>query len=115
MEDDPDGWVFPAGPRSRNPHRMSMAKQFLRAVERAKLNPRKVTPHVMRHTAITNLVKAKVDLPTIQKISGHKTLAMVMRYVHVHGTHIDDAIAVIDTAFSDTITPELHTGAGRAA
>ena len=115
MEDDPDGWVFPAGPRSRNPHRMSMAKQFLRAVERAKLNPRKVTPHVMRHTAITNLVKAKVDLPTIQKISGNKTLAMVMRYVHVHGTHIDDAIAAIDTAFSDTITPELHTGAERAA
>ncbi len=115
MEDDRDGWVFPAGPKSKKPHRMSMAKQFLRGVERAKLNPKKVTPHVMRHTAITNLVKAKVDLPTIQKISGHKTLAMVMRYVHVHGTHIDDAIAAIDTAFSDTITPELHMQAGKAA
>jgi site-specific recombinase XerD len=32
----------------------------------------------MRHTAITNLVKAGVDLPTIQKISGHKRLAMVI-------------------------------------
>jgi len=40
---------------------------------------------------------------------------MVMRYVHVHGTHIDDAIAAIDTAFSDMITPELHTQAGKAA
>ena len=71
----------------------------------------------MRHTAITNLVKAGVDLPTIQKISGHKRLSMVMRYVDVHWTHIDDATAAIDTAFSDTdtITPELHTQAGKAA
>ena len=49
----------------------------------------------MRHTAITNLVKAGVDLPTIQKISGHKTLAMVLRYTHVHGRHIDEAIKAI--------------------
>jgi len=94
---------------------MSMAKPLLRAVEPAKLNPRKVTPHVMRHTAITNLVKAGVDLPTTQKISGYKTLAMAMRYVDVHWTHIDDAIAAIDTALSDTITPELYTQAGKAA
>jgi len=53
----------------------------------------------MRRMAITNLVKAGVDLPTIQKISGHKRLAMVMRYVEVHWTHIDDAKAAIDTAF----------------
>jgi site-specific recombinase XerD len=51
-----------------------------------------VTPHVMRHTAITKLVQAGVDLPTVQRVSGHKTLAMVLRYTHVHGRHIDDPI-----------------------
>jgi hypothetical protein len=65
----------------------------------------------MRHTAITRLVKAGVDLPTIQKISGHKTLAMVLRYVHVHGEHIDAAIGALNDSFSDAITPELHTPA----
>ena len=45
--------------------------------------------------AITSLVKAGVDLPTIQKISGHRTLAMVLRYTHVHGQHIDQAIRAI--------------------
>jgi site-specific recombinase XerD len=45
----------------------------------------------MRHTAITRLVKADVDLQMIQKISGNKTLAMVLRYVHLHGEHIDVA------------------------
>ena len=112
IEDDADhdGYVFPCrSARAKHPHRISMAVSFQRAVVRADLLPDKVTPHVMRHTAITRLVKAGVDLPTIQKISGHKTAAMVLRYVHIHGQHIDDAIAAIDMGFSDSITPELHT------
>jgi hypothetical protein len=78
-----------------------------------------MTPHVMRHTAITALVKAGIDLPTIQRISGHKILAMVLRYTHVHSTHIDQAIRAIGRAvpepsenrLRDTVTPALHTQA----
>ncbi|WP_333605986.1 tyrosine-type recombinase/integrase [Novosphingobium sp.] len=119
MEDDPDGWVFPnlILKQAKSPHRTNMGRPFQRAVVRAGLDPDKVTPHVMRHTAITRLVKAKVDLPTIQKISGHKTLAMVLRYTHVYGEHIDSAIEALNTDFLDAVTPELHTpleaGAGK--
>ncbi len=60
--------------------------------------------------ALTGLVKAGVDLPTIQRISGHKTLAMVLRYTQLTDDHIDDSVAKLDGAFSDAITPELHTG-----
>lgn len=109
-EGEKDGYVFPCRVAwAKHPHRISMAASFQRAVIRADLLPEKVTPHVMRHTAITRLVKAGVDLPTIQKISGHKTLAMVLRYVHIHGQHIDDAIAAIDMGFGNAITPDLHT------
>jgi site-specific recombinase XerD len=45
--------------------------------------------HTFRHRAITHLVQAGVDLPTVQKISGHKTLAMVGRYSQANGAHID--------------------------
>ncbi|WP_070156905.1 tyrosine-type recombinase/integrase [Sphingobium phenoxybenzoativorans] len=99
-EDDKCGYIFPPSRPSKYLHRQSMGKQFLRAVINAGLSPQKVTPHVMRHTAITRLVKAKIDLPTIQRISGHKTLAMVLRYVHIHGNHIDEAIARIDTGMA---------------
>ncbi len=68
-----------------------------------------MTPHVMRHTGITQLVKAGVDLARIQKISGHKTLSMVLRYVHPSDQHIDEAMAAIDTGLFDEITPKLHT------
>jgi len=108
---DSQGYIFAVtGMDGEIVPRQRMARQFERAVTRAKLDPRKVTPHVMRHTAITQLVKAGVDLPTIQKISGHKTLAMVMRYVHLSGDHIDSAIAALDTSFPDAVTPELHEG-----
>lgn len=104
---DKIGWVFPVLWSGRDGHRVTMGKQFKRAVERAGMSSQRVTPHVMRHTAITNLVRAGVDLPTIQKISGHRTYAMVLRYTHVHGRHLDDAISHLDKS-AVPITPKLH-------
>ena len=119
MADDQEGWIFPAlrPGLSRFGHRTHMGRPFKRAVERAGLDPSNVTPHVMRHTAITNLVQSGVDLPTIQKISGHKTLAMVLRYTHVHGPHIDQAMRVLGRRIPEpqenknlgAATPKLHT------
>jgi integrase len=87
-----------------------MEKPFRNAVVRAGLDPKIITPHVLRHTAITKLVQARVDLPTIQQISGHKTLAMVLRYTHVHGTHIDKAIAALGrTVPEQTVTKDAGT------
>jgi integrase len=63
----------------------------------------------MRHTAITRMVKSGADVATIQKISGHKTLAMVLRYTHIDGAHIDQATEALSIGFSGAITPELHT------
>ena len=81
---------------------------------RAKLDPAKVTPHILRHTAITGLVKAGVDLPTIQRISGHKTLAMVLRYTQLTDGHIDQQVSKLDAAVSGAFAPELHTGSIQA-
>lgn len=96
MREDRAGFIFPAAHKdSGTGHRARMDRPFRDAVKAAGLDPARITPHVMRHTAITALVRAGVDLPTVQKISGHKTLAMVLRYAHVHGAHIDQAIKAI--------------------
>jgi integrase len=118
MREDREGWIFPSPHKDSNSgHLARMDRPFRDAVARAGLDPEFVTPHVMRHTAITKLVQAGVDLPTIQKISGHKTLAMVLRYTHVHGQHIDEAIRTIGRTLPEqnaneerrAITQELHT------
>ena len=107
---DPDGWVFPAKHKSsKTGHRGYMDEPFRRAVAAAGLDPAKVTPHVMRHTAVTRLVRAGADIPTIMRISGHKTVAMVLRYTHVDAAHIDAAAESLGMSFSDTIHPKSTT------
>lgn len=89
-------------------HCRDMRGLFKRAVIRAGLNPAYCTPQVMRHTAISALAMAKTDVPAIQKISGHKTAAMVLHYVHLFGDHVRDAINTPNITVPDSITPELH-------
>lgn len=46
--------------------------------------------HSLGHTCLTNLANcygmdARLPLPQVQKIAGHKDIATTMRYVHVDG------------------------------
>ena len=91
MAEDPDGWIFP-NPRSKSGHYDSMKKSFRRCVLRAGMNPTEVTPHTMRHTAITNLADTGVHAGTLKEFSGHQSLKMVMRYTHARQEKVDEAI-----------------------
>jgi integrase len=111
MRQDQQGYIFPARNKDSGSGRLSrMDRPFRDAVKRAGLDPAVVTPHTLRHTAITKLVEAGVDLPTVQRISGHKTLTMVLRYAHVRDQHIDAAIDNLTR-----VTPKLHQPSRAAA
>lgn len=71
-------------------------------VTAAGLNLNEVVRHTLRHTAITHLVQAGVDLPTVKRISGHKTLQMVERYSHQNGSHIQAAMDKLDQRYRST-------------
>ena len=84
-------WLFPS-PGAKAGHTVDVRKPFRRVVTAAGLDPDQILRLTLRHTAITHLVQASVDLPTVKRISGHKTLAMVERYSHQNGTHIQAAM-----------------------
>ena len=65
------------------------------------MDPKEVLRHTLRHTAITDLVQAGVDLPTVQRISGHKTLQMVVRYAHQNREHIRAAMDKLEKRYFD--------------
>lgn len=48
---------------------------------------RDVTWHVFRHTYISRLVMAGVDLRTVQELAGHKDIKMTVRYAHLAPAH----------------------------
>jgi integrase len=86
-------------PSAREGHTMDIRKPFRRAVVAAGLDPDQVVIHTLRHTSITHLVQAGVDLPTIKRISGHKTPMMVERYAHANGAHIHSAVDKLDRRY----------------
>jgi integrase len=88
-------WLFPSKTSKRG-HLIAIENAFRRVVKAAGLDPAQVVRHTLRHTAITHLVQAGVDLPTVKKISGHKTLQMVERYAHQNNEHIQQALAKLD-------------------
>jgi integrase len=84
-------YLFPAK-RSISGYRQEIEKPFYRVVEVAGLDRYEVCRHTLRHTAITHLVQAGVDLPTVQRFSGHKTIQMVFRYSHQSTDHLHWAL-----------------------
>jgi site-specific recombinase XerD len=50
-----------------------------------------LTPHVLRHFCASKLYLGGMDLIAIQAVLGHAWIATTLNYVHVPGTHIEDA------------------------
>jgi integrase len=109
MAREPNGWIFPSG-TTRSGHMESMSKPFRRCVTAACLDPRKVSPHTMRHTAITRLAGTGADIATVQAFSGHQTIQMVMRYTHVQDRKVD---AALDRMEEERTSAE-HSSSSRA-
>lgn len=84
-------WLFPSM-AAKEGRTVNLDKPFRRCVLAAELDVTQVVRHTLRHTAITHLVQAGVDLPTVKRISGHKNLSMVERYSHQNGAHIQGAM-----------------------
>ncbi|HCA27076.1 MAG TPA: hypothetical protein DEP05_05465 [Betaproteobacteria bacterium] len=62
-----------------------------RAGERAKL-ARRVTPHMLRHSAATHLLSAGVDIRHVQRLLGHQSIVTTQIYTHVSDTQLKSVI-----------------------
>jgi integrase/recombinase XerD len=60
----------------------AMRARLALAAQDARLGAR-VTPHMLRHTAATQLIEAGVDIRNIQRLLGHASLTTTEIYTHV--------------------------------
>jgi site-specific recombinase XerD len=61
-----------------------LVKKYVRA---AKL-PVEATPHTLRHSMATDLLRSGADIRAVQEILGHKNIATTQIYTHVTNAHL---------------------------
>jgi integrase/recombinase XerD len=75
--------LFPVGP-------VTVERVVRKAAKDAEI-PRRVTPHMLRHTLATALLSRGCDIRYIQKLLGHASVATTQIYTHVDTQALRDA------------------------
>jgi integrase/recombinase XerD len=72
-----------------------MRSRLVKAARAAGLSAR-VTPHMLRHTAATQLIEAGVDIRYIQRLLGHASLSTTEIYTHVSDRALSRVVSKAD-------------------
>lgn len=74
-------WLFPNGRGGHlEPQRIT---RIVRRYGRVAGISRPVTPHILRHTLATQMLKNGADITTVQRQLRHRDIASTLRYVHI--------------------------------
>jgi len=78
----PPGFLLPRRHRTHNRWEEILSRALAGAASRAGCTP-KVTPHRLRHTFATTMLRLGVSLAALMQMLGHHDIRMTMRYVEV--------------------------------
>ena len=85
-------WLFPArnGGQVQTRYLRALVKRLARKA--AVAETKKVSPHTLRHTFATDLLRETKNIRLVQKALGHASLASTMIYTHIVDEELEEAL-----------------------
>lgn len=102
-------YVFYAN-KTGKPYR-DVKKAFQNALTKAKIQDFHF--HDLRHTFASHCVMAGIDITTVSRLLGHKSLTMTLRYSHLAPSHMVNAVNILDATINGKTVSTKIAQSGR--
>ncbi len=98
--------------RAGRPWRNNLLTRFKACVKKAGINPEGVDIHALRYTFVTHLLRAGVNIKSVQKLAGHVTVQVTLD-IYAQVFPEDNVEAVSRLPYAETILQEARSGDGQ--
>lgn len=92
-----DPWLFPG--RQPNGHISKRSMETYMVKLRDAIGVRKLTPHTLRHTFLSDLAEKDVDTFTLMELAGHADITTTQQYIHTRPGKLLESVDRLNASY----------------